>query len=108
MTIFIYESVICLFPSDKISSEGFGIRNRVVIQLVECYIWDVVVAGSNPVYPTMLQHGWSRNIQQITYFSGLNCQKPLSPRTVLWCNGNTPGFGPGIGGSNPSGTTKIK
>ena len=25
---------------------------RVVIQLVECYIWDVVVAGSNPVYPT--------------------------------------------------------
>ena len=26
--------------------------NRVVIQLVECYIWDVVVAGSNPVYPT--------------------------------------------------------
>ena len=26
---------------------------RVVIQLVECYIWDVVVAGSNPVYPTI-------------------------------------------------------
>ena len=26
---------------------------RVVIQLVECYIWDVVVAGSNPVYPTV-------------------------------------------------------
>ena len=30
------------------------ILNRVVIQLVECYIWDVVVAGSNPVYPTII------------------------------------------------------
>ena len=25
---------------------------RVVIQLVECYIWDVVVASSSLVYPT--------------------------------------------------------
>ena len=62
MTIFIYESVIYLFPSDKISSEGFGIRDRVVAQLVVHLVWDQDVAGSSPVYPTMLQHGWSRNI----------------------------------------------
>ena len=25
--------------------------------------------------------------------------------TDLWCNGNTPGFGPGVLGSSPSGST---
>ena len=30
-------------------------QHRVVIQLVECYIWDVVVAGSSPVYPTKVK-----------------------------------------------------
>lgn len=101
-------SIFFLVVLRYVSLWGFGIRNRVVAQLVVHLVWDQDVAGSSPVYPTMLQHGWSRNIQQITYFSGLICQKPLSPITVLWCNGNTSGFGPEIGGSNPSGTTKIK
>lgn len=26
---------------------------------------------------------------------------------ALWCNGNTSGFGPEIGGSNPSGATRF-
>ena len=33
--------------------------------------------------------------------------KAFKPQIVLWCNGNTQGFGPCIGGSNPSGTTII-
>ena len=55
MTIFIYESVINLFPSDiDIICKVLGL-DRVVAQLVVHLVWDQDVAGSSPVYPTASQ-----------------------------------------------------
>ena len=44
----------------------FDSRIRVVVQLVECVIWDDVVAGSNPVYPTKILYGPAGVIGSIT------------------------------------------
>ena len=56
--------------------------NRVVIQLVECYIWDVVVAGSSPVYPTKLVYlraCSSVRLEQRTHNPKVECSSHSGP-----------------------------
>ena len=38
----------------------------------------------------------------------INLRFEFNSRIDLWCNGNTPGFGPGIQGSSPCRSTKRK
>lgn len=49
--------------------------------------------------------------KEINFGSNKNCSTfalAKTKRIVLWCNGNTSGFGPGIPGSNPGRITKQK
>ena len=58
---------------------------RVVIQLVECYIWDVVVAGSNPVYPTIIcPH--SSTVEQLTCNEQVVGSNPTGGSKLYWTN----------------------
>ena len=55
--------------------------------------------------------GFQKNRINKNLFADLNFFITFAPRlleinTDLWCNGNTPGFGPGVQGSSPCRSTK--